>query len=285
MKHATLAVLCAVLWAGACGAADLRGHLETEDLPARWRDRGEGVPLSVFGTYIQKGQFLIYPFFEYYHNHDAEYAPADFGFVGTEDLRSKYTATEELLFLGYGFTDRLAFEMEAAIIQARLEKSPLDTSAMPSEIEADGLGDVEGQVRFRWAKETERRPEIFSYFEAVVPTQDEGSLIGTTDWEFKLGSGIIRGFSWGTMTLRASVAHDRAEKKTEIGEAALEYVRRLSSRWRLYGGVEGTQDEVELITEAQIHFSRRAFVKLNNSVGVTSKAADWAPEIGVLFGL
>ena len=43
-------------------------------------------------------------------------------------------------------------------------------------------------------------------------------------------------------------------------------------------GVEGTQDEVEFISEAQWHISDRVFLKLNNAVGLTSKAADWAPE-------
>jgi len=81
-------------------------------------------------------------------------------------------------------------------MQASLEKSDEDTSNMPDKIEESGLGDVEGQVRYRWFGEKEYRPEVFSYFETVFPTQDEGSLIGTSDWEFKLGVGMIKGFSW-----------------------------------------------------------------------------------------
>ena len=51
-------------------AGDWRGHLETGDLPAWLRDRGDGVSSSMFGTYIQKGQLLVYPFFEYYLDND-----------------------------------------------------------------------------------------------------------------------------------------------------------------------------------------------------------------------
>jgi uncharacterized radical SAM superfamily protein len=57
----------------------------------------------------------------------------------------------------------------------------------------------------------------------------------------------------------------------------------LSRRWRVYAGVEGTQDELELITEAQIRLFPHVVMKINNGLGLTSKATDWAPEIGILF--
>jgi len=65
---------------------------------------------------------------------------------------------------------------------------------MTEKIEESRLGDIEGQIRLRWVKENEGRPEIFSYFEAVAPNQTDKLLIGTPDWEMKLGSGIIKGF-------------------------------------------------------------------------------------------
>jgi hypothetical protein len=46
---------------------------------------------------------------------------------------------------------------------------------------------------------------------------------------------------------------------------------------------EGTQDDLELITEAQVHLRPNVVLKLNNALGLSSKATDWAPEIGVLF--
>ncbi len=87
------------------------------------------------------------------------------------------------------------------------------------------------------------------------------------------------------MTFRAAFEYSKAEEKFETGEVALEYLKRLSDKWRIYLGVEGAQDEVELITEAQLHLSERVFLKLNNAFGLTSKATDWAPEIGIMISL
>jgi hypothetical protein len=278
-----LAGMTLALLAGAAEADGVRAHLDTEDLPAYLRDRGVGVPSSMFGTYIQKGQFLVYPYFEYYRDHNYEYAPNELGLSEDIDYRGDYEASEWLLFIGYGVSERLALELEGAVIDAELETSPSDQSALPDAISGSGLGDVESQLRWRWAAETASRPEVFSYFEVVFPTQDKGSLIGTTDWEFQFGTGVIRGLSWGTLTGRAAVEYDGAENTFDLGEAAVEYLRRLSSTWRAYGAVEGTQDEIELITEAQVHLTPHMFLKLNNAFGVTSKAPDWAPEVGVLF--
>lgn len=50
-------------------------------------------------------------------------------------------------------------------------------------------------------------------------------------------------------------------------------------------GLEGTQDELSLITEAQWHLARNFFIRLNNGLGLTSKATDWAPEVGILVTL
>ena len=288
MKSLVLAGVALVVLTGT-SFAQPHAHLDTGHLDPRLRDRGVGVPVSLFGTYIQKGQFFIYPFFEYYYDTNAEYSPSELVPNGDPlDYEGKYTATEELLFLGYGVTDNLALEFEAAIIQTRLEKSPSDPtpdSQLPDVREEDGLGDVEGQIRYRFLRETESRPEFFTYFETVFPTADDFSLIGTSDYEFKLGVGFLRGWSFGTMTARISGAYVMDEDAFELGECSLEYLRRLSAQWRVYGGFEGTQDEVEFLTEAQWHFSRRAFVKLNTSFGVTSKATDWAPEVGLLITL
>lgn len=258
-------------------------YSKEETLPVYLQDRGSGIPTSMFGTYVRKGEFLLYPFFEFYLNSDEEYSPAELGFVLDEDFRGKYKAYEGLLFVGYGITDWLAIELEAAIISASLETASGDPTAIPDKIEESGLGDVEGQLRMRWNRETERRPEVFSYFEAVAPVQKEKVLIGTPDWEFKFGSGIVKGFSWGTMTLRVAAEYSLDESKLDLGEYALEYLKRLTPHWRVYLGVEGTQDELELITEAQLHISNSLFIKLNNAFGISSKASDWAPEIGIMF--
>jgi hypothetical protein len=257
-----------------------------EEPPSWLRDRGTGVATSMFGTYVKKGELLVYPFLELYYDHNAEYQLHELGYGPPEDVdyRARYTATEGLLFLGYGITDDLAIELEAAVISARLEKAPNDPSARPETIEESGLGDVEAQVRWRFRRETEKKPELFTYFETVFPLQKDETIIGTQDWEFKLGVGATRGYSWGTMTVRAAVEYDGAENKLEWGEYAIEYLRRLSPEFRFVALIEGVQlDEVELITEIQWHFNPRAFAKVNVGVGLTPNATDFAPELGVVF--
>ena len=249
----------------------------------RSRDRGPGIPTSMFGTYVERGELLFYPFVEYYHDKDAEYSPDELGYGLDADYRAPYRATEALIFLGYGVSDRLALEFEAAVITAKQTKAADDPSSMPSTVEESGLGDVEGQLRWRWNRETDRRPEVFSYFETVFPLQKKKRLIGTQDWEFKLGTGLVRGFAWGTTTVRAAVEYDAADAAAALGEYAVEYLRRLSPSLLVFGAVEGSEDEVELITEVQWAFRPNVVLKLNSAFGMTSKATDWAPEIGIMF--
>jgi hypothetical protein len=255
------------------------------DLPVYLNDRGTGQPTSMFGTYINKKEFIIYPFYEYYHDSDAEYAPNELGGVSDTDYRGKFVGHEGLIFLGYGISDRLAVEFEAAVMSAKLTRSSEDPEGASEVIEESGLGDVESQIRWRWNHESEKKPEYFSYFETVFPVQknDDKVLIGTSAWEFKLGSGVVKGFTWGTMTVRLAAEYDGAEKVFEFGEYALEYLKRVSPFFRFYVGLEGSQDELELITDLQFHFTKFAFIRVNNSFGVTSKATDYAPELGVLF--
>jgi hypothetical protein len=249
------------------------------------RDRGPGVATSMFGTYIQRGELLVYPFFEYYLDNNAEYSPAELGYGLDQDFRGRYRASEGLIFLGYGVSDWLAIELEAAVISASLETAAEDPTATPAQIEESGLGDVEGQLRARVMRETEARPELFSYFEWVAPTQKDKVLIGTRDWEFKGGLGLTRGFRWGTTSIRLAGEYSLEESAFELGEYAVEYLKRVSPAWRLYFGVEGSQDEVELITQVEWEFARGARLRLNNAFGLTSKATDWAPEVGVMFSL
>ena len=249
----------------------------------RARDRGgAGVPTSQFATFIEAGDLVVYPFYEYYRDRNAEYKPSELGFVGDVDYFGRSRAHEGLLFFGYGLSSRLVLEFEAAVITARQEKSSDDTSNSPAAgIEESGLGDVEAQLRYRWREETGRGPEVFSYFETVFPFQKSKVLIGTSVWELKYGMGLARSSSWGTMILRGGVAW--AEGAAELGEYALEYVRGVSDRLRIYTGVEGSEDEVVLITEAQVFLTPDIKLKLNSAFGITQKAPGWAPEVGVMF--
>jgi len=257
------------------------GTVRAQAQPDRLRDRGEGVSSSMFGTYIAAGELVVYPYYEYYRDGNYEYEAGELGFEGTTELRSRYRAHEGLIFVGYGISENVALEVEAAVIRASLVKSPLDTSGLPPVLEQSGLGDVETQLRWRWNRESDSRPEMFSYFETVFPFQRSKLLIGTRDWEFTFGTGFIRGFSFGTLTARLGVANIGG--KFEPGEYAVAYLRRVSQRVRLFASLEGSEDEVEAIGEAQIFLRDNVILKLNNAFGVTAKAPGWAPEVGVMF--
>lgn len=258
---------------------------QEEDKPFL-RDRdGNGIPASMFATYLEKGDIVLYPFYEYYYDKDLEYEPFEFGYGAMTEYRGKYTAHEGLLYFGAGLSDWVMVELEAAVISGKLEKDNNDISAMPSTIKESGLGDVEGQIRWRYNMETEKKPEYFSYFEVVFPFTKDKPLTGTSDWEFKLGSGLLKGFSFGTMTFRIAAEYDLGEKKFDLGEMALEYMRKFNTWFRFYVGVEGTQDEWELINDLQFHVKPWMFIRVNNSLGLTSKATDYAPELGVVFYL
>lgn len=218
---------------------------EMTGLPDYLKDRGTGIPVSMFGTFVRRGELLFYPYFEYYHDRGTEYTPDEFGYPDTNDYTGNFIAREWLVWVGYGITDRLAVEIETAyLINATLDSDPTDPSGMPPKIHESGLGDVEGQIRWRWTTEDDKRPEIFSYYETVFPLQKDKQIIGTSEWELKLGTGLIKGFRWGTVAARVAVEH--AGEGLELGELAVEYLKRVSSSWRLFASVEGTQDEWEV---------------------------------------
>jgi hypothetical protein len=255
--------------------------------PHSLRDRGTGIRTSMFGTYVNRGELLIYPFYEYYRDDDLQYSPSEFGGVGNQDLKGRYHANEALLFVGYGVTDRLAIEFEAAVISATFERDPTDSFGTPARIEESGLGDVEGQITYRWIREDERRPEFFSFFEAVSPQNKTKLLIGTPDWELKFGSGVSRGYAFGTLTARVAAEYVAASSSAwDLGEWAIEYLRRIPSGWGLYASLEGqATDELSLVTEVQRPLGAVATFKVNSSIGLTANATDFAPEVGIMFRL
>jgi hypothetical protein len=237
----------------------------------------------MFGDYVRSGELKVYPFYEY-TSQKLEYKPSELGFGLDQDFRGEFRGHEALIFLVYGLSDRLAVEFESAVFtSAKLRKDPSDPSAMPAVLRESGFGDTQLEARWRWARETFSHPEVFSYFEVNFPFQRTRRLIGTQTWAYKFGTGAIKGFSFGTLTIRAAAEYDEADKKIEFGEYALEYLKRISTKWRAYAGIEGSQDEVELIVEAQRRLGPRATLKLNSGFGLTSKAPDFAPEIGVMF--
>jgi hypothetical protein len=250
------------------------------------RDRGPGVPASIFGTYITKDQLLIYPFFEYARDHNREYNPSEFGLPLNRDFRGKFRSTAEQVFIGYGVTDWLAVEFEAAHMHATLEKDPADP-VTAAKITESGVGDFEAQLRARVRRESEQGPEVFTYADITFPSQKQKVLIGDKDWDLRPGVGVTKGFSWGTVTTKISAEYNREESHPILGELALEYLRRLSSSLRLFlaieGGEAGANDEFDLISGLQWRINDLVVVKFDNSIGLQSKSPDWVPQLGVMF--
>jgi hypothetical protein len=108
-----------------------RALAQRDTLYWRLADRGPGIPTSMFGTSVSARQLLFYPFFEYYHDRNAEYSPEELGYGLDQDFRGAYRASEALIFLGYGVSHRLALELEAAVITAQQDKAPEDPPRCP----------------------------------------------------------------------------------------------------------------------------------------------------------
>ncbi len=56
-------------------------------------DRGDGIHTSLLGTYVRKNELLVYLFYEYTRNRDAEYKPSDFGFASDSDFGPRRRST------------------------------------------------------------------------------------------------------------------------------------------------------------------------------------------------
>ncbi len=279
--------LALVLTAGSAGLPNL-ADAQDSALPRYLRDRGTGIPTSLFGTYIGRGQLLLYPFLAYSLDRNREYQPVKLGFgpLG-QDFRGKFRSSEGQLFIAYGVTDWFALEFEAGFISATLEKAPSDPSATPAKIRESGFGDVEGQLRFRLMSETYHRPEVFGFLEMTPASQTQKVLINEPNWDLKPGLGLVRGFSWGTVLLRITGEYNREGRNPDLGEVAIEYLKRLSPSVRLNLGIEGGEggapDEFDLVSGVHWRLTDVLFLKFDNALGLSSKATDWAPQIGMMF--
>ena len=83
----------------------------------------------MFGTYIRRGEWIVYPFFEYYRDDDLEYKPEEFGYPGEVDYLGATARTKACCSSAYGLGQNLAIEVEAAYISASFEKAADDPSA------------------------------------------------------------------------------------------------------------------------------------------------------------
>ena len=57
-----------------------------------------------------------------------------------------------------------------------------------------------------------------------MPHHKEKVLIGTPDVELKFGTGVVRGFTWGTLIARAAIEYaGGSSSQFDTGEYAVEY--------------------------------------------------------------
>jgi hypothetical protein len=87
------------------------------------------------------------------------------------------------------------------------------------------------------------------------------------------------------VTLRFAIDYNAGEKNVGLGEYAFEYLKKISERFRLFVMIEGSEDEASLVPEIQWHINPNLFLKLGTGIGLTSKATDIAPEVGVMISL
>lgn len=251
--------------------------------------RQAGVLTSMWGTYVARGQLLIFPFYSASVDHNFEYQPLRLGYGLAEDFEARFRQSSAQLFLAYGVSDRLALELETGVTRAVFHKSAADTSATPARIEESGLADVEGQIRWRTVPESGRRPEIFTFLEITAPVARNKVLIGDRVWDLRPGVGVIRAFSWGTLVSRVTVEYNHDDRLWDLGEFSIEYLKRLSPAWHVNaafeGGETGAMDEWTLVTGAQWQVRPGWIVRFDQAVGLFPKATDWEPQVGVMLTL
>ena len=253
------------------------------------RDRGGGLSTSMYGTYVRPGQGLLYAYYATSRDHDMEYEASRFGHQAAETFSGKYRDSAGQLFAAYGLASHLAVELEGAYRTATFEKSPRDDSGTPAKLTERGMSDLEGQLRVLLSREGIGRPEIFGFLEITAPSHKREVLIGDSEWDVKPGLGLIKGFSWGTLTFRTSGEYTREDHAVNFGETSIEYLRRLSSAGQLFlaieGGEGGGPDEWILVTGGQARLAPHLALKLDNELGLFPKAPDWGVQAGLLFSL
>ncbi len=285
MKQSIHSIIFGSVMATALGTALQPAAAQSASQPDFLADRGDGIRTSLLATYIKPREFIFYPFYEYTKTSNYEYKASDLGLVGDVDYQGKKVDQEYLIFLSYAWNDSWMFEFESALhAKVKFTKAGNDpVAAVPRELRESGLGDTEAQLRWRYAKETETRPEITIMFQTEFPLQRKKKLLGTQAWGFGTGVILTKGYSFGTLSLRGQINHDRGDKETRFGEYAIDYLKKLSPQWTVALTLEGEESELSIIGEAQYAISKNATLKLNLGQGLTKKDRQTAPEIGVLF--
>jgi hypothetical protein len=91
------------------------------------------------------------------------------------------------------------------------------------------------------------------------------------------------------MTFRTTVEYNRGDTHWDLGETSIEYLRQLSSAWRLFlaveGGEGGAPDDFAFVSGARWRVAPGVFLKFDNALGLMSKSTDWESQLGVVWSV
>ena len=266
-----IAAVCAVHIATSTGAF-------AQEPFDRSRDRGEGLPLSMFGTYIRSGQLVVMPVLRKCTATTTSVRSGELGSRARPSCAGASTRTN-VSCSSLRVLENIAAEFEIAGISASLDKSPLDDSALPPRLEHRALA-TSRAAPLAMEEGIRHAAGAVQLLRDRVSRAAVEALIGTPDWELKFGFGLTRGLRWGTISARRSLGMPTApgswESTRSSAEARVEPAAALRRSRRQRGRARADHG-------SQILLTTRIVLKLNNSFGLTSKATDWAPEIGVMF--
>ena len=275
------------------GADSMRLDAEAPgNIPDFLRDRGPGVPTSLFDIYVARHELDVVPFFAYLDNQGFQYSPDELGVPGEETYRAKVRTEQGVLFLAYGVSDSVSVGLTVAAGGATFHKSSADPTAVPATIDESGLSELRPEVTWRFLTETERRPELFAFMTVGLPHSKDKYLVGLDGWLLKPGLGVAKGFSWGTLVARFGFEYDTSSASPlDFGAWMVEAQRRFSPKWWASAGFEGVTggpynlDEVYLTGEVVWEPKPGFGVRLRPQLGLTRYTKGWGIEVGFVFRL
>jgi len=170
-------------------------------------------------------------------------------------------------------------------VSARFERSSLDTSGTPATIKESGFTDLAAQARLRLASEQGKATEIFASLEFIPATHRGKKLISDRWTDLKGEIGLVRGFQFGTMTLKTTVEWNHG---TTLGPRQHRWSTCDRCRpsggcsWRSRAARAGAMDEWVFVTAAQWRISIAPFSSFPTA-SAWRRIHDWEPQVGIML--
>ena len=94
IRPSSIAPHAAAMAFGMGGEAELCQAAEPAGFPPYLSDRGDGIPMSLLGTYVREKEFIFYPFYEYTRFKKFEHKASELGFTGEQEFFGKVVERE-----------------------------------------------------------------------------------------------------------------------------------------------------------------------------------------------